>query len=98
MPWRVWILWLLFLARGSFCCTMLPLWEGWDEYAHFAWLQHWLDKGTIPDFHDPISREIDESMRLTPLANELKWIGAPYLIHPQWWALNPEERAGRVRK
>ncbi len=95
MSWRVLLIWALFLVRGSFYCVLMPLWEGWDEYAHFAWLQHWLDKGTIPDFHDPVSREIDESMRLTPLANELKWIGPPYLIHPDWWALPAAERAAR---
>ncbi|MES1260872.1 MAG: glycosyltransferase family 39 protein [Acidobacteriota bacterium] len=98
MPWRVWIVWALFLARGSFYCAMMPLWEGWDEYAHFAWLQHWLDKGALPGFHDPVSREIDESMRLTPLAHELKWIGPPYLTHPEWWALAADERSERLRK
>lgn len=98
MPWRVLILWLLFLARGCFYCTMLPLWEGWDEYAHFAWLQHWVDEGTLPVFHDPVSREIDESMRLTPLAHELSWIGPPYLTHEQWWALPEATRAERVRQ
>jgi 4-amino-4-deoxy-L-arabinose transferase-like glycosyltransferase len=98
MPWRVWILWLLFLVRGSFYCAMLPLWEGWDEYAHFAWLQHWVDKGALPGFHDPVSREIDESMRLTPLAYELRWIGPPYLTHDKWWALPEAERAERIRQ
>jgi 4-amino-4-deoxy-L-arabinose transferase-like glycosyltransferase len=77
---------------------MLPLWEGWDEYAHFAWIQHWADKGTLPGFHDPVSREIDESMRLTPLAYELRWIGPPYLTYEQWWALPESERAERTRK
>jgi hypothetical protein len=97
MPWRVWTLWILFLVRGSFYCAMMPLWEGWDEYAHFAWLQHWLDKGALPGFHDPVSREIDESMRVAPLAYELRWIGPPYLTHSQWWALPEAERATRVR-
>jgi hypothetical protein len=98
MPWRVLILWLLFLVRGSFYCAMLPLWEGWDEYAHFAWLQHWVDKGTLPAFHDPVSREIDESMRLAPLAYELRWIGPPYLTHEQWWALPEAARADRLQQ
>src|SRR5882762_4564451 len=98
MPLRVWILWALFLARGSFYCVTMPLWEGWDEYAHFAWLDHWLDKGTLPGFHDPVSREIDESMRVAPLAYELRWIGPPYFTHEQWWALPETERAERIRQ
>ncbi len=77
---------------------MLPLWEGWDEHAHFAWLQHWIDKGTLPRAEDAISREIDESMRLAPLPHELDWIGPPYLIHEKWWALNPPERDDRIMR
>src|SRR5207245_641326 len=97
MSWRVWVLWLLFVVRGAFYCAMLPLWEGWDEYAHFAYMQHWIDHGTLLKHTDPVSREIDESMRLTPLAYELRWIGPPYLTHSEWWALPEAERAARLR-
>jgi hypothetical protein len=76
---------------------MLPLWEGWDEYAHVAWLQHWNDTGTLPRTTDRIPREIDESMRLAPLPWELNWIGPPYLTHSEWWALPASERDKRVR-
>ncbi len=75
---------------------MMPIWEGWDEYAHFAWIQHWTDHSTLPRVNDRISREIDESMRLAPLPRELRWIGAPYLTHPDWWALAPKERETRI--
>ena len=98
MPSRIWILWALFLVRGVFYSAMLPLWEGWDEYAHFAFLQHWSDDGTLPRASDPISREIDESLRLAPLPFELQWIGPPYLTHEQWWALPAQERDDRLRK
>ena len=77
---------------------MLPLWEGWDEYAHFAIVQHWADHASLPSTRDPLPREVDESMRLTPLAKELRWIGPPYLIHEQWWALPPVEREDRMRR
>jgi hypothetical protein len=98
MPWRVWLLWILFLARGSFYCVLLPLWEGWDEYAHFAYLQHSTQTLALPHFDDRISREIDESMRLAPLAYELRWIGPPYLTESQWWALPKPEREDRLRR
>ncbi len=94
----IWLIWALFLLRGGFYATMLPLWEGWDEYAHFAWLQHWNDHGALPRASDHVSREIDESMRLTPLPRELRWIGAPYLIHDDWWALSAPERDERRRQ
>jgi hypothetical protein len=78
MPWRVWVFWLLFLTRGCFYCVLQPLWEGWDEYAHFAYVQHSTQTMALPRFDEKISREIDESMRVTPLPYELRWIGGPY--------------------
>ena len=98
VPPRVWILWALFLVRGTFYSAMLPAWEGWDEYAHFAFVQHWSDQGTLPRSTDRISREIDESMRLAPLPRELRWIGPPYLTHSEWWALPAADRDERARK
>jgi len=95
MPARVWILWLLFLVRGAFYCQLLPLWEGWDEYAHLAWIQHWIATGTLPKLSDGVSKEIDESLRLTPLPAELRWMGPPYLTHEQWWALPEGDRNAR---
>jgi len=97
-PWQLWALVALFFLRGYFYCRMLPLWEGWDEYAHFAFLQHWNLERTLPDFGDPISREIDESLRLAALPKELDWMGPPYLTHSQWWALPAAERADRSRR
>lgn len=76
---------------------MLPLWEGWDEYAHMAFVQHWTDHGTLPGKTDRISREIDEAMRLAPLPKELDWIGPPYLIYSAWWALPAGERESRLQ-
>ncbi len=96
--WVLCALWALFLVRGAFYCQMLPLWEGWDEYAHFAWIQHWNNTGRLPTQTDSISREIDESMRLAPLPKELDWIGPPYLTHSEWWALPEAVRAERIRK
>jgi hypothetical protein len=98
LPARIWIFWALFLVRGTFYSAMLPMWEGWDEYAHFAWIQHWSDQGTLPRATDSVSREIDESMRLAPLPWELNWIGPPYLTHADWWALLASERDERVRQ
>jgi hypothetical protein len=77
---------------------MLPLWEGWDEYAHFAWIQHWADHHTLPRTTDRISAEIDQSMRLAPLPWELGWIGPPYMTHGDWWALPGIERNERERR
>ena len=74
---------------------MLPLREGWDEYAHLACLQYLVNNGTLPHFDTPVSREIGESMRLAPLAYELRELGPPYLTNEQWWALPADGREDR---
>ncbi len=78
VPLRLWIFWLLFLVRGAFYCTMLPVWEGWDEYAHVAFLQHWNETHRLPIAGDRVSPEIDASLRRHLLPRELHWIGPPY--------------------
>lgn len=70
-------------------------WEGWDEYAHFAWLEHWNTKGTLPWYDTPVSREIEMSLELTPLTEELKWLGPDHFTCARWRALLPTERAER---
>src|SRR5690348_14059339 len=88
----IWFIWAFFIARGVFFCALLPLWDGWDEYAHFGFVQYVANGGVLPRQDTPLSREIDESMRLVPLAHELGWIGPPYLTEEQWWALPADQR------
>jgi len=33
-------IWLAFLSRGLFYSVQQPMWEGYDEWAHFAFIQH----------------------------------------------------------
>src|ERR1700760_3836516 len=81
------LLWALFLVRGLFFCFALPLWEGWDEYAHFGFVQFVANGGVLPRFDTAFSREVDQSMRLAPLPYELRWMGPPYLIWSEFHAL-----------
>ena len=77
---------------------MMPLWEGWDEYAHFAWLEHRNEKGTLPKYTTPVSREIEASLEVTPLSEELKWMGPEHFSYREWWALPAGERAARSER
>lgn len=74
---------------------MMPLWEGWDEYAHFAWLEHWNEKGTLPKYTTAVPREIEASLEVTPLSEELKWMGPEHFSYREWWALPASERLER---
>ena len=53
------VLWACFLVRLLFYSAMLPLWEGYDEWAHFAVVRqmvfggvthHVLHHATLPVF------------------------------------------------
>jgi 4-amino-4-deoxy-L-arabinose transferase-like glycosyltransferase len=60
-------LWIAFLVRGAFYCSLLPLWEGFDEWAHFGVVQNMATRGVwSPDRRDLVSREVLESLRLAP--------------------------------
>lgn len=83
--------------RGCRSSAALPLWEGFDEYAHIAVLQHWVAAPSLPSADNGVSREIAESLRLAPLPWELRYLGAPHLPHEQWWTLPAAERDARMK-
>src|SRR5438309_248236 len=40
-PYRLlFLVWIAFVTRGLFYCVQQPMWEGYDEWAHFAYIQH----------------------------------------------------------
>lgn len=71
----LWTIWGCFLARALFYCAAVPLWEGYDEYSHFALIQYvGTHSGRFPPDTMPpnSSRAVSESRKLTP---------GPWLIH-----------------
>ena len=52
-------IWLCFIARGAFYCSFQPLWEGYDEWSHFAYIDRIAAGGGIlVDRDTPVSTEI----------------------------------------
>src|SRR5262249_9556414 len=90
-----WILWICFLVRGLFYCAALPLWEGFDEFAHFAYVQrvaegaHFVDAGARP------SREVERSVELVPMPWTVRNDPPPNDTYESYWARPAEERAAR---
>ena len=90
------VVWACFLARLLFYSAMLPLWEGYDEWAHFAVVRqmafggHWL----VPR-DAPIPRDVETSLELAPVPWELRSLAPPAVTHDEYWALSPEERGRR---
>ena len=63
---------ILFVVQGIIYSGMYPLWDPWDEPPHFAYLQHMIEKKTLP---------------LTPLGSALFWFTTKDQIsleNPAW--------------
>lgn len=93
------LVWACFLARGFFYASLFPLWEGYDEFSHFAYVQHLAVHGELPVLgQSQVSREVDESLRLVPLPWMQRQLPAPHLTHDAYWKLPGEEREQRQDK
>lgn len=103
MPTRmlVAIIWICFLIRGWFCASMFPLWEGYDEFAHFGVARAVALHGILlPDRDQRCSRDIGESLRLAPIPWAIQtWPVFHFsLTEDSYWKLSAEERSDRERK
>jgi 4-amino-4-deoxy-L-arabinose transferase-like glycosyltransferase len=87
--------WVCFLARGAFYCSFLPLWEGYDEWAHFSFVERIASSGRLlVDRSEPVSREVRASMELAPAP----WnSGKPQVSGDEYWRLPAAEREERGR-
>ena len=78
--------------RGGFYCALIPMWEGFDEYAHFARLT----QGPLPNRTEGVSKEVEATFHLAPLPDQLAWMGPWTKTHRQWWAQSETDRAARL--
>ena len=91
-------IWLAFIARALFYCVQQPMWEGYDEWAHFAYIQHIGEHGTPPSRTSSVSHEVQRSLQLVPLSQSAA-TGIPGSItHDSFWKLEPEERCRREQE
>jgi len=67
---------ILFVVQGIIFSGMYPLWEGYDEYAHFGYIQHIAEKKILPTYQDQLSNEIVYTFDKTPMSNTLEWVTA----------------------
>jgi hypothetical protein len=98
MPARRWLLavWLCFLARAIFYCAVLPIWEGYDEWAHFAVVQRMAFRGEPLVARDaPIGQDIAASLQTAPVPWELRDYPPPSATHDAFWRLRADDRERR---
>jgi hypothetical protein len=63
----LWPLLLFALLNGTLYAALLPLWEGFDEPFHFAYVQSLADARGLPDVRTAtVSEEVAESIALAP--------------------------------
>jgi hypothetical protein len=96
--WLLASIWICFLLRGCFYASMFPLWEGYDEFAHFGVIRATSTKGLLLVPRDqPGPRDVEESFKLVPVPWEVR--GWPVfrlsLTEEGYWSLPPEERRQR---
>src|ERR1051325_5908075 len=76
----------------------MPVWEGYDEDAHFGVVQAMAARMHLISPQENGSRELGESLRISPLP----WMqsqGQPGLLsYDQFWQLPEAERARRERE
>src|SRR5712672_1711891 len=70
--WILGLIWLAFLSRGLFYVSIIPMWEGFDEYAHFGFVNHLSAQWKLPEPDDRVSAEVSRSLDLVPLPWSLR--------------------------
>jgi hypothetical protein len=79
------------LLAGLGFCALLPPFEGFDESAHYAYIQQIAQTGTWPKLNDPVPAEVDDYLQVAPSPGALKarW------SYPAFFAASPDTvRAG----
>lgn len=89
------VLWLVFLSRGLFYSVQQPMWEGYDEWAHFAYIQHIAEYGTLPGRTDAVSHEVQRSLLLVPLSQSAARVAPGTITYDSFWRLDSEQRRRR---
>src|SRR4051794_23441728 len=99
MRTRGWLalIWVAFLARLAFYATAFPIWEGFDEWAHFAVVRRVVNGAALVPRDATLPLDVAESLRYAPLPPTLRDFGEGSLSHDAFWALPREERAARER-
>jgi 4-amino-4-deoxy-L-arabinose transferase-like glycosyltransferase len=88
------LIWLTFIVRGTFYSVLIPIWEGFDEYSHFDFLEYLSNGNGLPEPEHHISAEISQSLKLAPAPFTLSYLSLT--THDEFWQLPSEERSRRA--
>ena len=78
---------------------VLPMWEGFDEYAHFAYVQYIAEgRGWLVSRETSASREVERSIELVPMPWTSRSDPNPHETHDSYWLLPAGSRRDRERE
>jgi len=89
---------LAFLIRGTFYAVEQPIWEGFDEWAHFGYVQHVVQYGRLPSRSDPLSDPLQRAVELAPVSAAAAETATQSLTYDAFWRLPSAERLRRERE
>jgi 4-amino-4-deoxy-L-arabinose transferase-like glycosyltransferase len=96
VDWRVVGIWACFVARLGFYSSVLPLWEGYDEWAHFSVIRHMaVSHEALVERDAPVPRDVEASLQLAPVPWEMRYLPPPWLTQDAYWSVPAEMRARR---
>lgn len=75
-----------------------PIWEGFDEWAHFGYIQSLAQYRHLPSRTEPVSDMLRRSVELAPLSASAAEYSRESLTHDAFWRLSTEERLARERQ
>ena len=61
------------LLAGLGFCALLPPYEGFDESAHYSYIEQIAQTGTWPRLNDPMTGEIDDYLNAAPSPQSARW-------------------------
>ena len=92
------VLWFCVLMKLVFYASFVPLWEGYDEFAHFAFVQNLVDTHTLPDMRSAAaSEEVSRSLRLAPVPWTIRQWTPGWTTNDDFWRLPAGSRQQRAR-
>ena len=94
--WRIAAVWACCVVRMFFYASFLPLWEGFDEWAHFAVVRATAQGAWLPRNGTRIGRDVEGALRTAPLPWTLRRLPPPSLTHDDFWQLPQGDRAARL--
>ena len=97
MGWRLALIWACFVVRLFFYSATLPLWEGYDEWAHFAVIRAMAVHGKgLVGRQATIPRDVEATFGLAPVPWEMRSLAPPAVTQDAYWQLPAEERSRRT--